>query len=57
MEVQALVTASNYGMPGRKVSGVDYNRVTMIIAVLERRTDLVLGGYDIFVNVVGGVKD
>ncbi|GAX61783.1 DNA repair protein [Candidatus Scalindua japonica] len=56
VEVQALVTRSSFGMPGRKVTGVDHNRVTMIIAVLEKRTGLLLGGYDIFVNVVGGVK-
>ncbi len=56
MEVQALVTKSSFGMPGRKVSGVDHNRVTMILAVLEKRTGLLLGGYDVFVNVVGGVK-
>ncbi|MCP4264108.1 MAG: DNA repair protein RadA, partial [Candidatus Brocadiaceae bacterium] len=43
VEVQALVTGSNFGMPGRKVSGVDHNRVTMILAVLEKRTGLLLG--------------
>ncbi len=56
VEVQALVTGSSFGMPGRKVSGVDHNRVTMILAVLEKRTGLLLGGHDVFVNVVGGVK-
>ncbi len=56
VEVQALVTRSNFGTPERKVSGADYNRVAMIIAVLEKRTGLLLGGNDIFVNVVGGVK-
>ncbi|MFQ5964879.1 MAG: DNA repair protein RadA [Candidatus Scalinduaceae bacterium] len=56
VEVQALVTKSNYGMPERKVSGVDYNRVAMTIAVLQKRVGLLLGGHDIFVNVVGGVK-
>ncbi len=56
VEVQALVTGSNFGMPGRKVSGVDHNRVTMILAVLEKRTGLLLGAHDVFVNVVGGVK-
>jgi DNA repair protein RadA/Sms len=56
VEVQALVTRSNFGMPERKVSGVDYNRVAMIIAVLGKRTGLLLGGHDVFVNVVGGVK-
>jgi DNA repair protein RadA/Sms len=56
VEVQALVTRSNFGTPERKVSGADYNRIAMIIAVLEKRTGLLLGGNDIFVNVVGGVK-
>lgn len=56
VEVQALVTKSSFGTPERKVSGADYNRVAMIIAVLEKRTGLLLGGHDIFVNVVGGVK-
>ncbi len=56
VEVQALVSRSNFGMPERKVSGVDYNRVAMIIAVLEKRTGLLIGGHDIFVNVIGGVK-
>ena len=56
VEVQALVSRSSFGMPGRKVSGVDHNRVTMILAVLEKRTGLLLGGHDVFVNVVGGVK-
>ena len=56
VEVQALVTKSSFGMPGRKVSGVDHNRVTMILAVLEKRAGLLLGDQDVFVNVVGGVK-
>ena len=56
VEVQALVARSNFGIPERKVSGVDYNRVAMIIAVLGKRTGLLLGGHDVFVNVVGGVK-
>ncbi len=56
VEIQALVTKSSFGMPGRKVSGVDHNRVTMILAVLGKRTGLLLGDQDIFVNVVGGVK-
>jgi len=56
VEVQALATKSSFGTPVRKVSGVDYNRVAMIIAVLEKRAGLLLGGHDIFVNVVGGAK-
>lgn len=56
VEIQALVARANFGMPERKVSGVDYNRVSMILAVLEKRIELTLGGQDIFVNIVGGVQ-
>ncbi len=56
VEIQALVTRANFGMPERKVSGVDYNRVSMILAVLEKRIGLKLGGQDVFVNIVGGVQ-
>ncbi|MFN3531775.1 MAG: DNA repair protein RadA [Candidatus Brocadia sp.] len=56
VEIQALVTRANFGMPERKVSGVDYNRVSMILAILEKRIGLKLGGQDIFVNIVGGVQ-
>lgn len=56
VEIQALVTRANFGIPERKVSGVDYNRVSMILAVLEKRIGLKLGGHDTFVNIVGGVQ-
>ena len=56
VEIQALVTRANFGIPERKVSGVDYNRVSMILAILEKRIGLKLGGQDIFVNIVGGVQ-
>jgi DNA repair protein RadA/Sms len=56
VEIQALATRANFGMPERKVSGVDYNRVSMILAILEKRIGLKLGGQDIFVNIVGGVQ-
>ncbi len=56
VEIQALVTKATFGMPERKVSGVDYNRVSMILAILEKRIGLKLGGQDIFVNIVGGVQ-
>ena len=56
VEIQALVTKANFGMPERKVSGVDYNRVSMILAILEKRIGLKLGGQDVFVNIVGGVQ-
>ncbi|MBM4041129.1 MAG: DNA repair protein RadA [Planctomycetes bacterium] len=56
VEVQALVSRANFGTPERKVSGLDRNRVAMLLAVLEKRADLVLADHDVFVNVVGGVK-
>ena len=56
VEVQALVSRANFGTPERKVSGLDRNRVAMLLAVLEKRTDLVLAGHDVFVNAVGGVR-
>ncbi len=56
VEVQALIARANFGVPERKVSGADYNRVCMLLAVLERRAGLMLGGQDAFVNIVGGVR-
>ena len=56
VEVQALVTRATYGTPERKVSGVDRNRVPMLLAVLDRRGGLQLGGQDVFVNAAGGVQ-
>jgi len=55
-EVQALVSPSNFGMPRRMASGLDYNRVTMLIAVLEKRMGMQLGNYDSYVNIAGGLK-
>jgi len=56
VEIQALLATARYGSPERKVSGVDYARVCMLLAVLERRTGLQLVGQDVFVNVAGGVR-
>lgn len=56
VEIQALATTSNFGYPKRTASGVDLNRLNLLIAVLERRTKLKLSDKDIFVNVVGGMK-
>ena len=55
-EVQALVTYTNFGTPRRMASGMDYNRVVMLIAVLEKRAGLQLGSYDSYVNIAGGLK-
>lgn len=56
LEIQSLVTRSSYNVPERRVSGVDYNRVSMLIAVLDRRLGMRLRNQDVFVNVVGGVR-
>lgn len=56
VEIQALVCPTSFGMPRRMTAGVDHNRVALIMAVLEKRLGLMLGNYDAYVNVVGGVK-
>lgn len=56
VEVQALVTPSSYGVPQRNTTGVDYRRLSLLLAVLEKRVGLHLGGFDVFVNLAGGVK-
>jgi len=56
LEVQALVSSTSYGMPRRMTSGLDYNRVALIMAVLEKRFGFCLGNQDAYVNVAGGVK-
>ncbi|MBI5207278.1 MAG: DNA repair protein RadA [Candidatus Firestonebacteria bacterium] len=56
IELQALLSPTNFGYPQRMVKGLDYNRLALIIAVLEKKLGLSLGNYDIFVNVPGGVK-
>ncbi len=55
IEVQALVTPA-YGNPKRSSTGFDSNRLNMLLALLEKKLDLPFGTYDIFVNVVGGIK-
>lgn len=56
IEIQALVTPSEAAFPRRRCSGLDYNRLMLLIAVLEKRVGLELNNQDIYVNVVGGVK-
>jgi len=56
VEIQALVSASNLGMPRRTAIGVDHNRVSLLVAVLDKICGLHLGGSDIFLNVAGGVR-
>lgn len=56
VEFQALVAKTPYGMPRRTAVGFDYNRVNMLLAILERRFGLDFGIYDAYVNVVGGMR-
>ena len=55
-EVQTLVTKSAFSAPRRTCDGFDYNRLFLILAVLEKRLGLYYGGLDVFVNIVGGIK-
>jgi DNA repair protein RadA/Sms len=56
IEVQALVTATNYGMPQRTTSGFDTKRLALLLAVLEKRMGYHLGTQDVFVNIAGGIR-
>lgn len=56
LEVQALVTESTYPNPKRSATGFDANRLTMLLALLEKKLDLPLNNYDVFVNISGGIK-
>ncbi len=56
VEIQALVNPTHFGYPKRTASGFDLNRLTLLIAVLEKRTKLDLSDKDVFINVVGGLK-
>ena len=54
LELQALVSRASFGTPRRTVLGADYNRVCLLLAVLEKRAGLPIGNQDVFVNVAGG---
>ncbi|SFU35180.1 DNA repair protein RadA [Butyrivibrio sp. INlla21] len=56
IELQALVCRSNFGFPRRQANGTDYNRVNLLMAVLEKRIGLQLGDYDAYINLAGGMK-
>ena len=56
MEIQALVCRSNFGMPRRTAAGLDYNRVNLLMAVLEKRSGLPLSNYDAYVNIAWGIR-
>ena len=56
VEIQALTTMSVYGIPKRTANGVEFNRLALLIAVLEKRANLALGNQDVYLNVVSGMK-
>lgn len=56
VEIQSLTTQSVFGIPKRTANGFDYNRLAVLIAVLEKRANLMLGSQDVYLNVVGGMK-
>ncbi len=56
IEVQALVSSSNYGLPQRNTIGLDQRRIMMLLAVLEKRLSFKIGSMDVFVNAVGGMR-
>lgn len=56
LEIQALVCRTNFGMPRRTAAGTDYNRVNLLMAVLEKRLGLHLSECDAYVNIAGGMK-
>jgi DNA repair protein RadA/Sms len=56
LEVQALVSQSGYPNPKRSATGFELNRLTMLLALLERKLDLPFNEYDVFVNIAGGIK-
>ena len=56
VEIQALVSRTNFGIPRRTAAGTDYNRVNLLMAVLEKRAGLQIGDCDAYVNIAGGIK-
>ncbi len=56
VELQALVTQSVFGLPRRTANGIDYNRLTLLVAVMEKKANFMLGNQDVYLNVVGGLK-
>lgn len=56
VEIQALVCQSNFGIPRRQTTGMDFNRVNLLMAVIEKRGGLQIGSQDAYVNIAGGIK-
>ena len=56
VELQALTTLSVFGFPRRTANGIDFNRLTLLMAVIEKRAKISLSNQDAYLNVVGGIK-
>lgn len=56
VELQALTSQSVFGFPRRTANGIDYNRLTLLVAVLEKVVGIPLGNQDVYMNIVGGIK-
>ncbi len=56
VEIQALVSSASYGTPQRVAGGIDNKRLALLLAILEKRAGLPMGGYDVFVSIAGGLK-
>ena len=56
LEIQALISPSSFNMPRRTTVGIDFNRLNLLLAVLEKKAGMQLGGCDAYVNVAGGIK-
>ncbi|MGL5259352.1 MAG: DNA repair protein RadA [Lachnospiraceae bacterium] len=56
IEIQALVCQSNFGLPRRQATGTDFNRVNLLMAILEKRLGFQIGNHDAYINVAGGLK-
>ena len=56
LEVQSLVSPTNFGTPQRRASGIDPNRLALILAILEKRLGMAISSQDVFLNIAGGVK-
>lgn len=55
-EIQALVTPTSFNVPRRNTNGIDYNRIMLLLAVLEKRGGMQMGGCDAYINVIGGLE-
>ncbi len=56
LEIQALVCKTSFGIPKRQATGTDFNRVSLLLAVLEKRVGLPMSGCDAYVNIAGGIR-